>query len=110
MKATASSRSMQIPLSGVGVRVGGGGGMVLGMCYESSISINSHAIGRGNNNLLNRFSTSNLKCIDNYVIKKSVPAMAAIYGTYTTDNVYMQLQNNDAASVASYIDEQKLLQ
>ena len=48
-----------------------------------------------------------VKCFDNYVIKKSVPA---IHGTYTTDNVYMQLQNNDAASVVNYIDEQKLLQ
>ena len=48
--------------------------------------------------------------IDKYVIKKSVPAMAAIYGIYTTDNVYMQLQNNDAARVVNYIDEQKLLQ
>ena len=51
-----------------------------------------------------------IKCIDKYVIKKSVPAMAAIYGTYTNDNVYMQLQNNDAASVVNYIDEPKLLQ
>ena len=51
-----------------------------------------------------------VKCIDKLVIKKSVPAMAAIYGTYATDNVYMLLQKNDAASVVNYIDEQKLLQ
>ena len=51
-----------------------------------------------------------VKCIDKLVIKKSVPAIAAIYSTYTTDNGYMQLQNNDAASVVNYIDEQKLLQ
>ena len=44
------------------------------------------------------------------LIKKSVPALAAIYGTYTTDNGYKHLQNNDAASVVNYIDEQKLLQ
>ena len=73
--------------------------------------INSHGIGRGNINLTNGFFIHiPVKCIDNYVIKKSVPAMVAIYGTYTTDNGYMQLQNNDAASVVNYIDEQKLLQ
>ena len=48
--------------------------------------------------------------VNKLVIKKSVQAMAAIYGTYTTDNGYMQLQNNDVASVVNYIDEQKLLQ
>ena len=33
---------------------------VPGMCYESSIPINSHGIGRGNNNLSNAFSASKM--------------------------------------------------
>ena len=61
-KGTASSRSVQVPLS------------------------------RGAWNVLLIINTNKqpwYKCFDHYVIKKSVPAMAAIYGTYTTDNVYV---------------------
>ena len=112
-KGTASSRSVQAPLSGGGEGGRGGRG---GVCAWNVLLIfntnkQPYGIGRGNNNLSNSFFIHiPVKRIDNSVIKKSVPAMAAIYGTYTTDNVYMQLQNNDAARVVNYIDEQKLLQ
>ena len=55
-KGTASSRSVQAPLSG------GAWNVLL-----ISIPINSHAIGRGNNNLLNGFSTS--KMYLNYLLQ-----------------------------------------